>query len=142
MTIPLVLPLMPNTDGLLLSLLRPALPDVQVVTVLPPSEQRAYPVALVRRVGGGRTHSRLLDAPLVVVDTWAQDRRSAERTGERVLQALNYAWQHQLVTDDGDGVAGHIGGFRVDSAPAELRDRDQEADVYRYNAIYSLLIRP
>lgn len=134
---------LPSTDGLLLAFLRPVLTDVQVVSRYPAPRLRQFPIALIRRVpGGGAVHPRFLDSPTAQLDVFAKSATEAEDVAHRVIQTLYEAWDKQTVVDDGTGINGHIGVFDVSDGPAELRDSDQDEDIYHYTATLELLVRP
>lgn len=131
--------LLPQVNPFLLALLRPALPGAQVVSVMPPLEQRVYPLVLARRVpGSGAVHARFVDRATVQVDCFSPSRADADRVAELVRLALFSAWHQQVVATTG----GHIGFFEEQSGPAELRNDEQPAELHRWTATYVLLIRP
>lgn len=143
MTIPTPTTLFPDIDGMMNFYLRDALPGIQVGQLMPPPELRVYPFAMVRHVGGGRKHARLLGEASVAINGFAETRREARDTAESVVQVLEYAAENQvIVADDGAGRKGHIARLIVDQAPAEFRDTDQPAGIFRFLALVSFLVRP
>lgn len=135
-------PLFPDVDDMLNQYLRPELPGIDIQQAMPPDNLRIFPMALVRNVGGGRPHVRLLGGAMVAVDSFAESKRAARNTAESVVQVLGAAAENQTVVQDGEGRSGHIANYVVDSAPVEFRHTDSPAGLYRYTAMVSFLVRP
>lgn len=130
--------LLPDTDLLLGTYLNAVLAaGVTVSNHVPADVLAQMPYVRVVRIGGGDTHPQFATNPTVQTDCWASTRAKADDLAEDVRVALWQAWRTQ--TDLGGG---HIARFRVDTAPAELRLPDQLSKVYRYQAVYTLIVRP
>jgi len=90
-----------------------------------------------RRFGGAAVHARLLDRAAVSVDAWANTRRGAADVAETCRVLLFTAWRAQTVH-----AGASISSYSETSAPAELRTGGQPPDEWRFNAAYSLHVRP
>lgn len=130
--------LLPDTDLLLGSYLNTVLAaGVTVSNHVPADVLAQMPYVRVVRIGGGDTHPQFATNPTVQTDCWESTRAKAANLAEDVRVALWQAWRTQA-----DLGAGYIAGFRVVTAPTELRLPDQLTNVYRYQAAYALIVRP
>lgn len=130
--------LLPYADSLLANIVRDALPEVEVGTLVPadlPSDPR--PFVLLHRVGGAAIDLQFLDSATVDVQAYAGTRRGAAELVEEVRAALFHAWRGQRVTEEG-----HIAYVREITGPSELRTSNQADSLYRFQATYSLALRP
>jgi hypothetical protein len=130
--------LLPYVDGLVLAILRAALPGtVTVESELSDPLQRA-PYVFINVVGGDEVDPRFLGVPRVEVDVFATgSRRAAADLAEDVRVALFTAWESQTVT-----AYGHLASFRTVTYPHAIRTAGQPSDVYLVTATYELGVRP
>lgn len=126
----------PDAESLVLALSRAALPGVAHGTFIPADLTKRLPFVVIRRVGGQAVDPRFVDRPSVDVQCWAGTREGARDAANAVRTALLDAWDRQTVTPHG-----HISYYTETSSPVELRDSTQPDNVWRYQALYSLIIR-
>ena len=131
--------LLPDTDLLVSTLLRPALgTGVTVTTEIPDNATSVLPLVIATRIpAGGAVHPRFLDRATVSVEAWHHSKQQASDLAEETRVALYAAWEQQLTT-----LHGHIAYYDEMAAPAEIRTEDQPAEVFRYQASYVLATRP
>lgn len=129
--------LLPDVDLLVREVVTSAVPGVNVGTMIPADLADRLPFVMARRVGGTAVHPRFADRALVDVQVWASDRKTASDLAESVRTALFLAWERQTVTPYGS-----IGAYAETAAPTELRDETTPDGVYRFQATYSLVVRP
>lgn len=136
----------PDVDMMLVVLLRARLPrDVLVQNVRPAKllerVDQGKPVVAARAVSPGsfpQTRNVRRKWPRgISVDTWAKTRRRASNLDDLVLRVLVEA-QEQATPAAG----AHIALLDVDVPGAEVREPDQPAGLFRWQASYSLLLRP
>lgn len=130
--------LLPYADALLIALVRAAIPDAEAGTLVPadlPNNPR--PFVLVHRVGGAAIDPQFLDQATVDVQAFADTRTGAADLAETVRVALFEAYRTQQVNQHG-----HIAYYRETSGPSEVRTADQPDQLYRFQATYSLALRP
>lgn len=129
----------------LLDLLRPALPGVQVMTRIPDHVPSYLPLVVVRRTGGDSPVPEFYDQPLVNVQCWCdEDRdndidafRAASDLADQVRGVLWTAYRTQQVIPD----RGWLGSVREVSGPLEINDPDLPL-IGRYTATYEIRVRP
>jgi hypothetical protein len=95
------------------------------------------PYISAKRIGGASVHPQFLDRGLIAVDCWSGSRRTAAEIAETCRTLLYRAWRSQTKF-----AGASIARFDESSAPAELRTAGQAESLYRFNAAYSLHIRP
>lgn len=129
--------LMPRTNRLLLELVRPAMPaGVTVKTRIPDTMPK--PFVLLRRSGGSWLDARGLDSAVVDVQTWATTDEEAEGLAERVRALL---WSAYRTGATVPGV-GSVSLVREEAAPVEMPSDSEDHGVYRYQATYTVNVRP
>lgn len=129
----------------LLDLLRPALPGVQVWSKIPDNVPDYLPLVVLDRTGGSSNAPEFFDQPLVQVQCWAADNRStgvdairaASDLADQVRGVLWTAYRTQQVVPG----RGWIGWVRESSGPQEIPDPDLPF-VGRFVATYELRVRP
>lgn len=130
--------LLPYVDGLVLALLRAALPSEVTVESELSDPLRRVPYVLAEVVGGDVVDERHLGVPRVDVDCWAAgSKRAAADLAEHARAALYTAWAEQTVTS-----FGHLASMRSITYPREVRTLGQPTGIYRYTATYALGVRP
>lgn len=130
--------LLPYVDGLMLAILRAALPGTVTVESELSDPLRRVPYVFVNLVGGDEIDPRFLGVPRVDIDVFVTGgKRAAADLAEDVRVALFRAWEDQAVTPHG-----HLASFRTVAYPHEVRTAGQPAEVYRYTATYALGVRP
>lgn len=130
--------LLPYVDGLVLALLRDALPTTVTVETELSDPLRRTPYVFVDLVGGEEVDPRSLGVPRVDVDCFATGgKRAASDLAEHARVALFLAWDEQTVT-----AHGHLASFRTVTYPHEVRTAGQPGEVYRFTATYALGVRP
>jgi hypothetical protein len=130
--------LLPYVDGLVLVLLRAALPREVTVESELSDPLRRVPYVFVEVVGGEVVDGRFLAVPRVDVDCWAAgSKRAAADLAEHARAALYLAWTEQTVTEHG-----HLASFHTVTYPHEVRTLGQPSEIYRYTATYALGVRP
>lgn len=128
----------------LLALLRPALPGVEVSQAIPDGVPTFVPLVVLRRTGGDSLAPEFYDTPLINVQCWcADDRannidasRAASNLADQVRGILWTAYRTQQVVPG----LGWIGAIRESSGPLEITDPDLP-NFGRYAATYDLRIR-
>lgn len=134
----MTVPTLPDADMLILDIVRTAIPaGVEFGTQIPADLLASMPFCKLNRVGGGAVDPRFLDRASIDVQVWADDRTTAYTTARAVGNALRDAALNQTVFD-----AGHVARFVEESGPSELRSTDQPSNVWRFQASYSLFLRP
>lgn len=132
--------LRPDGDLYLAELLRAALPDVRVVTLIDTKALERLPLVAARVVSPGsfdQTRNVRMRFPVGIdVEAWAEERRAASDLDDRVLSALVRA--QELGTKAGGAYAA---SFAIDSPGAELRTASQPGRLHRWSASYSLILR-
>ncbi|MBM7771237.1 hypothetical protein JOD54_001441 [Actinokineospora baliensis] len=130
--------LLPYVDGLVLFLLRAALPTSVTVESELSEPLRRAPYVFIDVVGGDELHAAQLGVPVVEVDCYTRgSKRAAADLAEAVRAALYTAWFEQTVTP-----FGHLASFRTVSYPRALRLTGQPAEIHRYTGTYALGVRP
>lgn len=129
--------LLPDADALILALIRPALPSVDVATEPPDDLTARAPLVVAQRVSGAAIHPRFLDRPTFNVDAWHTTRKDAADLAESVRVALVDAVERQIVTEHG-----HVSHIDEQTGPAYLRTAEQPDTLHRFQAMYSLATRP
>ncbi|WP_018686533.1 hypothetical protein [Actinokineospora enzanensis] len=130
--------LLPYVDGLVLHLLRSALPDAVTVEAELSDPLRRSPYVFVDVVGGEEVHPAQLGVPLVEIETYTHGpRRAAADLAEAVRAALYTAWVEQTVTP-----FGHLASFRTVSYPRALRLAGQPTEIQHFTGTYALGVRP
>jgi hypothetical protein len=132
------LPTLPDSDKLVLAVLRAAMPAQEFGTQIPADLLDSLPYATAARFGGAAVDPRFLDSATVDVQTWAGDRKEAFDLAAACRNAFRDAWLNGTVYA---GI-GHISSFREIVGPAELRTADQADGLWRTQATYSLGMRP
>ena len=127
----------PDVDQIVLSLLRPAVPDALVAPELPPLERRTFPMVVAFNPSSpGPLDPRFTTSATYDVQCWSRDRSEAWQLGGAVHLALVAAWRSQSTTDHG-----HISTLDVISSPSRLRTRDQDPGLHRTQATYQIGVR-
>lgn len=129
----------------LLDLLQPALPGVQVMTRIPDHITDYLPLVVLRRAGGDSPAPEFYDTPWINVQCWCADDpageidafRAASDLADQVRGILWTAYRTQQVIPG----KGWIGAIRESTAPLEISDPDRPF-LGRYAATYELRIRP
>ncbi|MGH3760252.1 hypothetical protein [Actinophytocola sp.] len=131
--------LLPYVDGLVLALLRGALPSTVTVETELSDPLRRTPYVFVDLVGGEEVDPRFLGVPRVDVDCFTSTggKQAAADLAEHVRVVLFRAWEDQKVTPHG-----HLASFRTLTYPHEIRTAGQPGEVYRFTAAYELGVRP
>ena len=133
--------MLPDADMLVLSVIETAQPvlniGTQIYDDLVDDVTAGDPFVLVRRIGGAWVYPNLYDRASFDVQTWGASREDAYNAAVTVRDLL-YAAAHSQTTFP----LGHIARFVVVQAPAELRTADQAGDIWRFQASYSLFLRP
>lgn len=131
-----VTPFLPDTDLLLMELLRPAV-AAEVGTEIPADLADRLPYLTAKRISGGDIHPRFADHPTIDVQSWAATLQEASLLARTAEAVLYLAWYDQTVTSHG-----HLGWYQKMSGPSELRTEGQLDNVFRFQASYELIIRP
>lgn len=132
------LPTLPDADLLLIEILDALTPDGTALgTQIPDDLLDRLPFVVGVRFGGGDADDRFLDRATVTIDVWASSRQSASDIASEIRFGLRDAARNQTVYTNG-----HLARRDVTSAPAELRTPEQADNVWRFNATYSLVLRP
>ena len=126
---------LPDVDDLVLAILESG--DVTCGANLPPDLVDRLPYVSARRFGGSAVHPQFLDRATITVDAYAATRRAAADLAETCRVLLYAAWRSQ--TTHGGASVAH---YSEVTAPAELRTDGQLERLHRYQAAYSLHIRP
>lgn len=130
--------LLPYVDGLVLAILRAALPSAVTVESELSDPLRRTPYVFVDVVGGDEVDPRFLGVPRIDVEVFATgSKRAAADLAEHARVALFEAWENQTVTEHG-----HLASFRTVTYPRAIRTAGQPAEVYRVTATYELGVRP
>lgn len=151
---------LPPIEDVLLAFLRPALPDVEVKTLVPDAMAADFPFVVARRQYN-MMHWRgdlraFVDQAYIQVDTFTQDTTtsSGDEEGailsEAVRVALRDAWLDQTVIEvEGKRVA--IAKFDLLNAPRRAGDwanatgpvqyADLPAGAWRYTTVYRITFR-
>lgn len=130
--------LTPDAEALVIAILKAgSVPKVS--TEAPANLYTVLPYVVAYRFGGSSDHLRLRDRATFQVQAWGASRELAADLAEtcRVL-LFQAALKQQTVV----GVAGYVNRFTEVSAPAEIRTADQPDRTWRFDATYSLRIRP
>lgn len=129
----------------LLNLLRPALPGVNVMSRIPDHVPEYLPLVVIRRTGGDSPAPKFYDQPLTNVQCWCAENpdagidadRAASDLADQVRGVLWQAWRTQQVVSG----YGWISRLRESSGPREVTDPDLPL-LGRVSATYDLRIRP
>ena len=122
----------------MLACLRAAVTDQEFGTQIPADLLDSLPYATAVRFGGSSIDPRFLDSATFDVQTWAADRKDAFDLATACRNALRDAWINGTVYAG----LGHISHFREITGPNELRTADQADGLWRFQATYSLALRP
>lgn len=133
--------LLPRADLLvmqvLLQLMMPHLPTVQVGTQKTNVFDRCPFVFVEETAGGSEPHPALLGIAAVSLEVFAKGSKAAAAdVAELARWALWTAVDEQVVV-----AAGHLTSYEVTSRFAEQRDTGQQADVYQFRGAFSLGVR-
>jgi len=127
-----------DAHALLLGILRPALPEATVGTLIPAN--MPYPYVLARVTSPVALDGRLLaEDDTIDVQVWAEGNPgdgAARDLAQRARAALAGAWRAQTSVEGAS-----ISRFSEEAGPALLNDDTVPHGVYRYQATYQLLIR-
>lgn len=134
---------LPDLDALVREALTAGLPDASVWTLWPDDWAHHLPLVVARRLPGAAADDpRFLDRALVDVQSCAADRSTASLLARRARAVLWDACERQFASSSSGGYLSRL----VDEfgGPAELRADDgiAHADVFRFQATYSLQARP
>lgn len=129
---------LPDSDALVLAVLRAAISDQEFGTQIPADLLASLPFATASRIGGAAVDPRFLDSATFDVQTWAGTRKAAFDLAAACRAALLDAWLNATVYED----LGHISSFREITGPAEIRTPDQADGLWRFQATYTLTLRP
>ena len=128
---------LPDADALVLSVIAAAEPTLNLGTQIPADLLDKLPFAVVRRFGGAAVDLRFLDRATFDVQAWAGSRKAAYDTVDAIRTAFI-----DVVYNQTKFPLGHIARCVEIAAPSELRTVDQAGDVWRFQASYSLFLRP
>lgn len=128
---------LPNADSLILQAIDATSPTYERGTQIPDDLLSRLPFALVRRFGGAAVDLRFLDRATVDVQAWADTRRGAWDVVDAVRTVFIDAAHNQTTFP-----LGHIARCVEVIGPSELRSVDQADGVWRFQASYSLFLRP
>lgn len=127
--------LLPDADDVIRDILLAS--GVSVMVNTPADLMNLLPAVVASRFGGGSIHPALLDRATFSVDAYASTRREAANLAETCRVLLYRAWREQTV-HAGASVARYV----ETSGAFELRTDGQADELYRFNATYSLYVRP
>lgn len=127
--------LLPDADDVARDVLLTS--GVPVMANTPANLLDLLPAVVVRRFGGAAVHSALLDRATVAVDAYAGTRREAADLAETCRVLLYRAWREQTIH-----AGASVAKFNEIASPSELRGDGQPDQLYRFNATYSLHLRP
>lgn len=132
---------LPDADMLVLDVIRTAEPTLncgtQIYDKLIEDVTAGEPFAMVRRFGGAAVDPRFYDRATFDIQVWASTRKAAFDTSSAIREALLDAALNQTTFDEG-----HIARMVEVAGPSELRTADQADGVWRFQATYSLFLRP
>lgn len=128
---------LPDMDALVLAILRDAMSGQAFGTQIPSKLASKLPFVMAVRFSGSAVDPRFLDSATIDVQTWAGDRKEAFDLAFDCRSALMDAWLNATVYPD----LGHLTHFREVTGPAELRTPDQQDQIWRTQATYSLTAR-
>lgn len=132
------LPTLPDEDFLLVEILATITPDgTSIGTQMPDHVLNDLPFVAAHAFGGPDVDDRFLTRATVTVDVWAATRKAASDIARGIRTGLRDAVRNQTVYDNG-----HLSRRDVISAPSELRTPERADNVWRFNATYSLVLRP
>ena len=95
------------------------------------------PYVSAKRFGGSAVDPQFLDRATYSVDAWAAGRRAAADLAETCRVLLFTAWRSQRLY-----AGASVAHFAEVTAPAELRTDGQASGLDRYQASYTLHVRP
>ena len=128
---------LPDADALVLAVIRAGISGIAIGTQMPANLVDHLPYAVAARFGGAAVDPRFLDRATVTVDTWDNTRAGSSALARQIRTVLRDAALNQTTFTEG-----HIVSFREVSGPFELRTADQADTLWRFNARYSLFLRP
>ena len=131
------MPELPDADALALSIIRTAFPAAKVGTQIPADLLASLPFGLCARFGGAAVDPRFLDRATFDVQTFGGSRKVASDFAYDIREAFRLAAANQTVYP-----LGHVARYREVTAPTELRTADQADGLWRFQATYSLFLRP
>lgn len=131
------MPELPDADALALSVIRAAYPAIKLGTQIPDDILSVLPYATCVRFGGSAVDPRFLDRATYNVQTWGGTRKAASDLAYDIREVFRLAAANQTVYP-----LGHIARYREVTAPTELRTADQADNLWRFQATYSLFLRP
>lgn len=126
---------LPDTEDLILHLLRATITDATISPDMPADVISRLPYLTAHRIGGAARHGRLLDQALIDMQAWATTRRAARDLCARACLVLWDAYDRQTVTP-----YGHISLDSELSGPSELPS--DVNGVWRFQATHQINIRP
>lgn len=124
-----------DVDALLHSILTAV--GVKHLTEVGPDLYQRMPLVVAYRASGAAVHPELLDRATVFAQAWAGNKGSAYALALDVRLALFRAWRNQIKYST--GVVNH---YSEVSGPSEIRGVGQPDNAWRYDATYSITIRP
>lgn len=127
--------LFPDADDVIRDILGAS--GVLVMVNTPADLMNLLPAVVASRFGGGSIHPALLDRATFSVDAYARTRREAADLAETCRVLLYRAWREQTAH-----AGASVANYTETAAPFELRSDGQADELYRFNATYSLAIRP
>lgn len=133
--------MLPDADLLLLSIVKAAEPTFKIGTQIPADLLKKVdagtPFATIRRFGGSAVNVEFYDRASIDVQTWAKTRKASYDMSAAIRAAFLDAWLSQTTYP-----LGHVGRFSETTGINELRTADQADRVWRFQATYSMFLRP
>lgn len=137
MSIPILLPPMPDVELALMFALVPLEPDIRFVTVMPAGDLPQI-TARVRRVSGTVGRHIHVDHPIVDIDVWGQtDKGSTQKNVSDAALRIQADMQSLMSAKILNGVIQHV---TVVSGPKNIPEANPR--LVRYNAAYLVRIHP
>lgn len=126
-------------------------PDVEAITLdvlraggvprcsteVPANLYTILPYVVAYRAAGASGQPRLSDRALIHVQAWGASRESAADLAE-TCRVLLWEAAHAQAAHSG----GYVNRLREDLAPAEVRTGDQPDRTWRFDAEYTITVRP
>ena len=136
-SIPVMLPPMPDVELALMFALVPLEPDIRFVTVMPAGNLSQI-TARIRRVSGTVGRHIHVDHPVVDIDVWGQtDQGSTQMDVSKAALKIQADMQSLMSAKVMNGVIQHI---TVVSGPKNIPE--ESTKLVRYNAAYLVRIHP
>lgn len=132
-------------NRLLIEIIRPPLADLDepqptMVTKIPADAITEYlegGLVVARKLPGSGIHPKFSESAPVQVDCYASDEDKAEALASLVDDLIYDAWWNQTPYEHG-----HISSYETNVTPFDFPDPLMPADVVRYMAEYTFVLRP